>query len=108
MKYVLLLATIGSMAAGQILFKIASREGVGLAFVASPIFISAVFLYGLTTIIWIFALRQWPLSIAYPATALSIAIVVSCGAFLFDEVLSPKQLAAICLIVVGVVTLAAS
>ena len=51
---------------------------------------------------WMAALSRLPLSHAYPLTALSFVLVVTCGAMLFAEPFGRYQLVGIVLIVAGI------
>jgi multidrug transporter EmrE-like cation transporter len=109
MRYVFLFGTIAVMAAGQILFKLtaAADPDSTWSFLFSPTFILAVCMYGLAAFAWVFVLRAWPLTVAYPAQALAIAIVLGIGFFGFGEVLSTVQLVGIAAILAGLVLLVA-
>ena len=54
---------------------------------------------------YIVALRKIPLSVAAPSVALSYAIVAAVGWYWFKETLSPRQIAGIGAIMVGVILL---
>ena len=80
---------------GQVLFKMASlgqpRGGFAIAVLfTSPWFLAAVALYGLTTILWVYILTRMPLSVAYPFSFLSAALVPLAAHFLFGEPLTAK------------------
>ncbi|WP_114948343.1 EamA family transporter [Microvirga calopogonii] len=107
MRYLLLFGTVAALAVGQILFKLASRNlnGGAWGFLFSPVFILALAVYGVATLAWIFALRQWPLTIAYPANALAIVIVLVCGVLFFGESLNQLQILGLVAILGGLALL---
>lgn len=76
-----LLFTPVLIAAGQVLFKLASRStgGTDLAGLAgllvNPFLIAALAIYGTGTIIWIYLLKSVPLNYAYPFMALTFCFV---------------------------------
>ena len=83
-RHALLLSTVALLVGGQLLFKAVANKGqIGFGLLFDPLFIAALAVYGLATISWIPTLRAWPLAIAYPATALSIALVIIASIFLF-------------------------
>lgn len=98
------------IAIGQLLFK---RVSMGLAGVqgfdaiilklaTDPLFILALMLYGSATILWVLALREVPLSIAYPFTALAFVLVPLASAAMFNEALSPRYFVGLAFVVGGV------
>jgi multidrug transporter EmrE-like cation transporter len=107
MRYLLLFGTVAALALGQILFKLASRnlDGGAWGFLFSPVFVLALAVYGAATLAWIFVLRQWPLTIAYPANALAIVTVLVCGVLFFGESLALPQILGLVAIVGGLVLL---
>jgi multidrug transporter EmrE-like cation transporter len=106
-QYLLLFGTTGLIALGQVLFKLSAGHDPGhpWAFLFSPIFIAAVAIYGLATLTWIFALRQFPISVAYPMQALAIVVVLVVGVLVFRESLSVMQWVGIGAIVAGMLAL---
>jgi drug/metabolite transporter (DMT)-like permease len=105
----LLLLFISLMSGGQILFKIASStlstqgslQDTLFCILTNPFLISGIFLYGLSTILWVFVLQTMPLSRAYPFVALSMIIVPAMGILVFKEAFSPSLLIGGVLIVCG-------
>lgn len=87
------------------MFKLAAR-GEGWGFLFSWPFVAALALYGVTTILWVFVLRAWPLSVAYPTQALAIVVVLVTAHFASGESLTLAQLAGFGAIVLGVMLLA--
>lgn len=76
-----LIATPFLIASGQVLFKLTSRTvgdfGVsGLTrLIFNPYLLSALVLYGLGTVVWIYVLKAVPLTIAYSFMALTFCVV---------------------------------
>lgn len=106
----LALLTACSMACGQILFKLGAKNWSGdsliqwvLSFITNPFLVVAVFLYAFTIIVWVYALRVLPLSIAYPITALSYVIVPVISYFFLHEKITLHTFLGSLLIIVGVV-----
>lgn len=84
-----LIGFVAIMVFGQLLFKKAANDGQacdGLACVlSSPWFVLAIFLYALSTIIWVLILRSTPLGLAYPFTALAFVIVPLASHLIWGE-----------------------
>lgn len=108
MQYLLLFGTTGLLALGQVLFKLSANHepGQAWAFLFSPIFIAAITIYGVATLSWIFALRQFPISVAYPMQALAIVVVLMISVVFFRESLSVVQWGGIGAILIGMLALA--
>jgi multidrug transporter EmrE-like cation transporter len=108
MRYLFLFGTIALLALGQVLFKLsAGRTSANKwEFLVSSPFLAALVVYGLATLLWVFTLRFWPLTIAYAAQALTIVIVIAIGTGVFGEVLSTVQYCGIAIILAGLVVLA--
>ena len=88
------------------MFKLCAFEGLksGSFFNAKPAIalISAVFLYGITSIAWVWILQKVPLGRIYPLMALAF-LLVPLGSFLvFGEKFPAQYLVGIFLIIVGV------
>jgi drug/metabolite transporter (DMT)-like permease len=91
------------MASGQILFKLASGRGGFTAIFLSPIFWSAVILYGVITVFWVLLLREVELSRAYPIIAATYVIVPAASVLLLGEKLGSTYVLGVVLIVIGIV-----
>lgn len=100
----------GFMGAGQMLFKLAATQVKdaatttalvrGIAF--SPWFWSAGLLYGVASLLWVAILTRVPLSVAYPASSLTIVLVPIVGWMFFGEVLSIRFCIGMAAIMVGI------
>ncbi|AEH87075.1 EamA family transporter [Mesorhizobium opportunistum] len=95
-NYVLISSSVLVIALGQIIFKFAARnfktggDGDWWGIVqqnVTPIALIflALFLYLLSTVAWVQALRTIPLSVAFMFNALAFIIVPCAGFFLFGE-----------------------
>lgn len=95
------------IATGQILFKLAAlkmNDGGGQSLkLGLFILLSALFVYGLTTIGWVYVLKNLELSKAYPIMALSFVLVPLGCHFVLNETLSFAYCVGVLLIVVGVI-----
>ncbi len=112
----LLLVAISLGATGQILLK------TGLSLLPPnapvPLILSSIFTniyvflgfasYGISSLIYLVALKHLPLSYAYPMIALSYVVVVTLSWRIFGESIPPLRVAALCVILTGVVMLALS
>ncbi|WP_157934047.1 SMR family transporter [Microvirga ossetica] len=108
MRYLFLLGTIALLAAGQVLFKLSAGRATlnKWDFLLSPPFIIALFTYGVATLLWVFTLKVWPLTIAYAAQAITIVIVITIGVVVFKESLSTVQYLGVGVIIFGLAILA--
>ena len=106
MSYVVLFACVLGISAGQLLFKIAARSNSQAEqiwqIIMSPALISAIFIYGIATLAWVWQLRQLPLVKAYPFMALSFAIVPLASTVLLQESVRPHYWSGIILILTGI------
>ncbi|MDF1595403.1 MAG: EamA family transporter [Acidimicrobiia bacterium] len=95
---------------GQVLFKQASESltngsgpGGFLSLLESGSFWAAIALYGGSTLLWIWLIREVPLSRAYPFVALAFVVVPILSHFVLDERISRAGVAGSALIVLGIV-----
>lgn len=94
---------------GQVLLKL-SVSGRGamtgirdyLGLLTNFHFIAGISLYILTTIGWMWALKTFPLSKAYPVLALSFVVVPLLAWYFFGEKLNATHILGMALILVGV------
>ena len=99
------------IASGQVLFKLSSatlggldaRGLMGLLF--NPIFIAAIALYAFGTIVWIFVLKQVPLTIAYSFMGLTFCFVPLLAQMFFGEALTLRYLLGVALIIGGMLAI---
>jgi multidrug transporter EmrE-like cation transporter len=79
-----------------------------LTIASSPTVLLGLGCFGLSAIVWLFVLSKIPLSSAYPFVALGIAITVVAGRFIFGEPISLFKLIGVCVILIGITTVALS
>lgn len=72
------------------------------AYILQPAAMTGLLVYGVGTLLWIYAVSQRPISFLYPLTALTYVIVALGGKFLFGELISPQRWLGIAVVVVGV------
>ena len=91
---------------GQLLFKKAAlaltQQAHWMAWLLNGWLISALALYGITTILWVWILRSAPLHVAYPFMGLAFVLVPLIGSWVLDEPLHWQALAGGVLILTGV------
>lgn len=105
---ILCLINTAFMVVGQILFKLGSNgkdmsgiKNILLVFF-SPIILIALFLYGCTTILWLYILSKVEISFAYPIQALAFPVVLIISAVLFHEVIPINRWIGVAVIFLGV------
>jgi undecaprenyl phosphate-alpha-L-ara4N flippase subunit ArnE len=99
--HALLLLSSLSAAGGQLMLKEgAAGRTTAMEFV-NPWLAGGLTLYVLGALLWIVGLSKAPLTLVYPYTALTFVIVYASGAALFGEVVPPRALAGIGLVLVG-------
>ena len=97
------------LSSGQILFKIAAsginsldnQESFVLRLIYQPAFWGACFIYGVTTVLWVWLLTRMPMSIAYPFVTFALIIVPLLSSRFFAESLSIQYWVGAGLIVAG-------
>jgi undecaprenyl phosphate-alpha-L-ara4N flippase subunit ArnE len=97
------------IAAGQILFKLAAGQwqidgwswGTLKGFL-SPALITALAIYGIATVLWVYALRVLPLSLALPLNAMVFFIVPLLAHWVVGEPLRAKTFVGAVVIMAGV------
>lgn len=72
----------------------------------NPWTIAGVVAYGLSFVLWILALREVPLTIAYPFMGLTLVMVAILGVIVLGETLSLAKLCGMLLVCAGLVLLA--
>lgn len=70
--------------------------------VFSPLVFIGLVLYGLSTLIWLFALSKTTLNYAYPFTALTFILVMLASYFIFSEAIPVNRLIGVGIICIGV------
>ncbi len=110
----LILVSVSLNAAAQIFLRLAARDGVAFGARAAfdvllrPALLAGLACYALSLLTWIAVLSRAEASFAYPFLGLGFVMVAVAGAALLGEAVSWQRVAAIALIVAGVVVLARS
>ncbi|MEM9245737.1 MAG: EamA family transporter [Cyanobacteria bacterium P01_F01_bin.153] len=102
--YLMLAASVTLGAVGQVLLKWGASKPAA-SFIAQfldPIVISGLGVYFVAAIFYTTALKQLPLSVAFPSVSASYAIVALLAFFIWKEPFGAKQIAAFILILAGV------
>lgn len=89
--------------AAQVTLKISSKSGSGFFGFVNFQFIIAAGLYGLGLLTWTLALKNIPLSIAYPFMALAVIGVPIASLLFLGETLSWQQWIFLVLVLIGLV-----
>lgn len=77
-KFIQILVVVAGIAGGQVLFKLSGQQMAAGGFFKAffnPYFFSALVVYGLCTLLWVYLLRDIPLGRAYPVVSLTFLIV---------------------------------
>jgi multidrug transporter EmrE-like cation transporter len=76
------------------------------ALLASPIVWGGLVLFGVSAVVWLFALSRASLSFAYPFASLSYVLILLFGRFTLNEQVTPLRVGGVALIVTGIVMVA--
>lgn len=106
-QLILVLSTIFLLSIGQILFKLASTDLVLTPSGLLPSLLSvrlvfAFIVYAFATVLWLIALKEIPLRVAYPFAALAFFFVPTLAHFLLDEPLGWNTYVGAAIIAFGV------
>ncbi len=114
--FAVVFASVSLSALAQTVFKIgvsrvevassASLLSKAIAFVFSPYVLLGLSLYAVGTVLWLFALRQLDLSLAYPFVAMSFVMVTASGVFFLGETVSVTRLVGLCFVILGLIVMA--
>ena len=74
----------------------------------TPIVLLGFFMYGLSSLVWLFILSKLPLSLAYPLVSMGYVLVVFFSWLLLREEVNTARLVGVAVICLGVVLLATS
>jgi drug/metabolite transporter (DMT)-like permease len=96
-----LLSSVLCAAAGQILLRLGAANRTDLLAFLNPWLFGGLFLYGLSTMLWVFVLSKLSLTVVYPFTALTIAVVYLAAIFFLGETMNAGKMLGIALIMAG-------
>lgn len=114
LPYLFILLTVLLTVYGQIVIKwrvgllgtmpddTSGRIGYFAGFLFQPWVISSYAAAFLASVSWMFAVRQLPLSAAYPFTGLAFVLVLISSALFFQERITVEKLIGVMLIIVGI------
>jgi len=112
-ELILILISVSIGAIGQIAFKYGAMQmvenpGITLLDKIKWPIVLGLSLYGISTILWILALKKVELSYAYPMVSLGYVFVFIASYFLFNEAVSWLRIGGAVLILAGIVLVAKS
>lgn len=97
------------MSVGQILFREAATQQTGktlkylfLGLLQSPIFYIALLFYAVATLVWIWLLTRYPLSIAYPIAVTAVIFTPLIDKFIFKNQLANMYWAGLAIMFLGI------
>jgi drug/metabolite transporter (DMT)-like permease len=83
--YALLLLSALSAAGGQTLFRLGANGRTALSEFLNWAILTGIALYGVSTLLWIYALSRLPLKNVYPFTALTFVLVYGAAVLVLGE-----------------------
>ncbi len=105
--YVVVILCVVGLAVGQILFKAGatalSESGTFFAIKPAAILFSAMFLYGVVSVAWVWVLQKVELGRVYPLMALAFVLVPIGSHLAFGERFQPQYFVGVTLIMIGIV-----
>ncbi|ACL77741.1 EamA family transporter [Ruminiclostridium cellulolyticum] len=104
-KYILLsILNSGLIVFGQTLWKLGlvKTEEYSLRLVLSPLILAGVFVYGISTLLWLYILSELPFSTAYPLNSIAYVLSLFVGFFIFKEHIDLQKIFGTMLILAGV------
>lgn len=108
LKLLLILFAVCLLSVGQVLFKLVSndivltRTGIFSSLMSVKLIVAFV-VYSFATILWLIALKDIPLQLAYPFVALAFFIVPGMAHFFLGEALSWNTYVGAFIIAIGVI-----
>lgn len=105
MRYLMLMAFATMLAAGQILFKkaaLTAGSGPLIPGLLNTWTFLALIIYGFGTLLWLAILRDTPLSVAYPFTAIGFILVPLGARLMFSETIDIRYLLGVACIMAGI------
>jgi multidrug transporter EmrE-like cation transporter len=115
----LVLCSVTPAVAGQLILKYAISKlsldmsetgplGYYVRLFTTPIVLLGFFMYGLSSLVWLFILSKLPLSLAYPLVSMGYVLVVFFSWLLLREHVNVTRMIGVGVICLGVALLAAS
>ncbi|MBL5921623.1 EamA family transporter [Lelliottia amnigena] len=106
-SYIVALLCVFGLAVGQILFKLSANlfttSGTLLSLKPMSALFSAIALYGVTSLAWVWVLQRTQLGKVYPLMALAFVFVPLASYFLFGERFNITYCIGVIMIVIGVI-----
>ncbi|OGK39883.1 hypothetical protein A3F34_02295 [Candidatus Roizmanbacteria bacterium RIFCSPHIGHO2_12_FULL_44_10] len=109
MKYLLLILSIILLSAGQLLLKKgvidAPPQGTIQSIVSTilnPYVFAGYVFYGISSVVGLYVLKQFPISVAFPAMSTTYVIIVFASALFFSEPLNMFKMIGVGFILLGV------
>jgi drug/metabolite transporter (DMT)-like permease len=103
------------MTVGQLLFKrcAIADPGASLAkllplLMRMPVFYLTLGLYGVSTLLWIWLIGRYTLSIAYPFAAMAVVFVPLLEVFIYKQKLAPAYWVGLLLVIAGILIIVRS
>lgn len=72
-------------------------------YITNPVVFTGLSIYGVGTLMWVFAVSRKEISFLYPLTALNYGFIALGGKMLFGEIISPARWIGIAIVVFGVI-----
>lgn len=113
----IVLLAVALAAVGQVLLRYGMRQGTGahlgakalvLHAVTSPSVLGGLAIFGLSAVVWLWALSRVPLSVAYPFNGLGLVAIVIASGVLLDERIHTLSWVGVILVAAGVALVALS
>ena len=105
--YLMVIACVIGIAVGQVLFKACAnaftQAGGAISWPAILYLGSAMLLYGITSLVWVWILRSIELGRIYPFMALAFILVPLASHFMFSEQFHTSYYFGVLLIIAGVI-----
>lgn len=109
-RYIILILCVLTASVGHVMFKSTAHTLKSLnsywALALEPMFLSALCLYGLTTMGWVWCLQEIPLNRAYLFMSLGYVFIPLMSWYFYGEMISIKYLISAALIISGIMVAA--
>lgn len=105
-SYIALGISITGGVFGQLLLKSGAIKSIdGILYFLEPRIVGGLFLYFLSALLYIFALKKIPVSVAFPTVSISYVAVSYLAHLIWDEPFGMNQLVGLSLIISGIIIL---